>query len=561
MYRHQRMRHLVHAALVLLLGSGIARPARAQCVYNPLTNDTPVATAAATTLYSFSGSSGYFGAVGVRPASGSNHDVSVFSTTAASPSCVTNQVGSSASVVSGVDFVIGDFRPGRNALGPWYPKVTRASGTGTAQAEWDSGSAEIVVDSDPIVRNTDQVLDVYQVFLEAGVNYVVDFRPSLGVTAKLLIFRNPSSAPFWAGRASRLVEASGVVNFTAPVSDLYAIVVVNDDGGVSTYSLAVEQCQPPIDLTSGVPVSTSPPLRYRQTQTEPYWSAVGVRGGGTDDWNLALFKTGRGALEPVCFKDTVATSVLAGPGVDFAVGDFTYNPLTPYYARVNQVTGSTVGVVEWDDGPDEFTIGASPLVRSTGPGDVLEVWDAYLTQGSTYTIFFERSGASDARFFLFENALQSSIVPYWAPRSQAVLTGISHASYSPTVTGYHGIVVVNENGGVGGYKVGVYGSAVGVGPTPVLPKHATLDGLTPNPAFGQTTIAFSLPRPGRVGFDVLDVTGRRVARLPAQDAAAGPGRMVWNARSAGTRVRPGVYFVRMDLAGEAVGLAKLVLLP
>ena len=473
---------------------------------------------------------------------------------------MTNQVGASATA-TGVDFVIGDFRSGRNGLGTFYSKLTRTAGVGSALTEWDSGGNEIVVDDDPIVRNTDHVLNVFQVFLEGGVSYVVDFRPSLGVDAKVLIFRNPSAAPYWAGRASRLVESNGITSFTAPASDEYAVVVVNDDGGFSTYSLAIDQCQPPIDLTGGVPVSTSPPLRYVQAQTQPYWSAVGVRGAGTEDWDLTAYKTGRGTLEPVCFKDTVATSNRVGPGVDFIVGDFTYNPLTPYYARVKQMSGSQVGIVEWDDGPDEFTIGAAPLQRSTGPGDVLEVWDVYLTYGQTYTIYFERSGAADTRFFVFENGLQSATVPYWAGRPAAVLTGTGFTGYSPAVTGYHGIVVVNDNGGVGTYKVGVYGTAVGVGPPPALPNRPTLDALTPNPAFGQTTIAFSLPRAGRVGFDVLDVTGRLVARIPARDQAAGPGREVWNARSGDGNVRPGVYFLRMDYGGSPVGLAKLVLLP
>jgi hypothetical protein len=559
----QRLRPLRRILVLLapaLAGLGLSLPARAQCTYNTLTNDIPVTSASATTLYSFSGSSGFWGAVGTRSASGSNHDLAVFSSTAASPTCVTNQVGASATA-SGVDFVLGDFRPGRNGLGTFYSKLTRTTGSGSALMELDSGGDEIVVDDDPIVRNTDQVLDVFQVFLEAGVSYIVDFRPSLGVDAKVLIFRNPAAAPYWAGRASRLVESTGLTNFTAPGSDEYAVVVVNDDGGFSTYSLAIDQCQPPIDLTGGVPVSTSPPLRYVQAQTQPYWSAVGVRGAGSDDWNLTAYTTGRGALEPVCFQDSVATSSRVGGGVDFAVGDFTYNPLTPYYARVHQMSGSQVGIVEWDDGPDEFTIGADPIQRSTGPGDVLEVWDVYLTYGLTYTIFFERAGAADTRFFVFENGLQSSTVPYWADRSGAVLTGTGHTGYSPAVSGYHGIVVVNDNGGAGTYKVGVYGTAVGVAPSPALPNRPTLDALTPNPAFGQTTIAFSLPRAGRVGFDVLDVSGRLVARIPARDAAAGPGREVWDARSGGTHVRPGVYFIRMDYGGSPVGLSKLILLP
>jgi hypothetical protein len=36
---------------------------------------------------------------------------------------------------------------------------------------------------------------------------------------------------------------------------------------------------------------------------------------------------------------------------------------------------------------------------------------------------------------------------------------------------------------------------------------------------------------------------------------------VWDARSGETRVRPGVYFIRMDFAGTPSGISKIVLLP
>jgi hypothetical protein len=546
------------AASAFVLLSFAPESVHAQCTYNALGNDVPVSTASATTFYTFSGLSGSWGAVAVRPDAGTNHDLAVFSTTAGSPTCVSGQVGASAGA-SGVDLVVGDFRAGRNGLGPWYSKVSRVSGAGNAVVEWDRGGEELVVDDDPIVRNTDQVVDVFNVFLEGGVGYIVAFQPSMGVDAKVLIFRNPAAAPYWAGRSARLIESSGPTNFTAPTSDLYCVVVVNDDGGFSTYSLAIDQCQPPILLTSTFPVSTSPPLRYGMDQVEAYWSAIGVRGTGTEDWDVIGYKTGRGALEPVCFKDSVAASKTVGPGVDFVVGDFTFNPLAPYFARVLRVTGSQAGVVEWDDGPDEFSINAPPAERATGPGDVLEIWDAFLQAGTAYTIFFERTGAADTRYLVFENALQSAVTPYWAGRANAVQTGTTYGTYTPLVTGYHGIAVVNDNGGVGNYRIGVNGSAVDVGPGG--PARARLDALAPNPAFGRTTIAYTLPRAGTVGFDVLDVTGRLVTRVPAREAPAGPGRESWDARSAGGRVPPGVYFVSMNFAGKRVGLQKLVLLP
>ena len=552
-------RSLRCAALALVLFT-LAVPAAAfgQCTWPLLVNDVPVTTGAATSTWSFTAPGGHWGAVGVRSPAGSDHDLTVFQDPSG-PSCVTNPLGGSSGSI-GAEFVVGDFRAGRNGAGTWYPGITRTAGAGACTVEWDSGGAQIVVDAPPTVHSTDQVLDVYQVFLEGGVSYFIDFRPEPGVEEKVLIFRNPSVAPYWVGRQGRLHEAAGPTHFLAPGTDLYCVVVVNDDGGASTYSLAVDQCQPPIALVSGTSTATAAPQRYRLDQAQPYWSSVGVRGTGGDDWNVIGYKTGSGALEPTCFKDQTSSSSVPGAGVDFIAGDFGFNPLAPFFARMLQASGSAPGVVEWDAGADEIFLNAAPLERTTGASDVLETWDAWFDAGVSYSIFFERSGAANTRFFVLENAAQSGVVPYWTGREGAVLSATSHAGYTPLASGYHGIVVVNDNGAAGTYRIAYYGAQVGVAPTRG-PGRATLDALAPNPAFARTAIAYSLPRAGRVAFDVLDVNGRRVESLGPIEAPAGAGRAQWDGRSGGARARAGVYFVRMTFEGRSSGLAKLVLLP
>ena len=230
----------------------------------------------------------------------------------------------------------------------------------------------------------------------------------------------------------------------------------------------------------------------------------------------------------------------------------------PYFARVIRASGGSPATVEWDDGPDEIFPNDPLIVRNTDTSDVLEVWDTYLEAGKTYDIYFERSGAANTRFFLFENPAPS---PYWAGRSAAVLTGTGVTAYAPTVTGYHGIVVVNDNSASGTYKLTLYGTRVGAEADKIAGP-ARITALAPNPAFAGTAVAYALPRAGRVAFDVLDVAGRRVARLAPIDAAAGPGRVRWDGRADdGARARPGVYFVRMTFEGRASAPSKLIVLP
>lgn len=552
---------LLGALAALGVAPLVARPpvADAQCSYTSLTASTPTSSGAAVTDYTFTSPGNAWGAIGIRSDAGSEHGLGVFSATAGSPTCVQNSVGSSA-LSGGVDFVIGDFRAGRDAPGPWYAQATRSSGSGAVLTEWDPGTAELTVDDDPIIRNTDQVVDVYQVFLEAGATYTIVFSPSAGVNAKVLLFKNPGTGAYWASRSGAQLESSGNASYPVTVSDEYAIVVTNDDGGLSTYSLAVEQCQPAITLASGSAVSTSPPLRYLAAQTEPYWSACGVRGSGSDDWDITAFKTGHGTIEPVCFTDTLVTSARRAAGVDFVVGDFNFNPTATYYTRVSQFSGAQLGAVEWDDGPDEITVGAPPVARSTGPGDVLEVWDVNMNAGSTYTINFPHVGSADVKWLLFENAIQSPTIPYWSGRAGAVATGNGSADYVPTVTGFHGIVVVNDNGSAGSYQLAVYGAGTGVGDGAAVGPPG-IEALVPNPSLGHTLVRYRVSKAERVAFDLIDVSGRRVASMGELDATPGEGSLAWDARSTGRRVPPGLYFVRMTVGGKLLSIQKFLLLP
>jgi len=68
--------------------------------------------------------------------------------------------------------------------------------------------------------------------------------------------------------------------------------------------------------------------------------------------------------------------------------------------------------------------------------------------------------------------------------------------------------------------------------------------VAPNPiARGAVSIRFELLRSGRVTLDVLDVTGRRVARITDAPLAAGSHRVSWNAEAAGGA---GVWFLRLE---------------
>jgi len=82
----------------------------------------------------------------------------------------------------------------------------------------------------------------------------------------------------------------------------------------------------------------------------------------------------------------------------------------------------------------------------------------------------------------------------------------------------------------------------------------------PNPFRDDTTIRFSVPSDGSARVRVYNVAGQLVRELPRVRASAGDNLVSWDGRnSEDQRVASGVYFVRVDAAGETAS-AKVVLL-
>lgn len=73
----------------------------------------------------------------------------------------------------------------------------------------------------------------------------------------------------------------------------------------------------------------------------------------------------------------------------------------------------------------------------------------------------------------------------------------------------------------------------------------------PNPFGPATTIRYSIAEPGPVSLSIYDVRGRRVRSLVTGAQPAGTHSVSWNGRDEhGVRVSSGIYFVRLQRAGE-----------
>jgi hypothetical protein len=503
--------------------------------------------------FSFAQQYNYWTAVGVR-STGADWDIGLNSASsgAAPPVCFGGYLANSAGVPPRADFVIGDFN--WNALGTYYVRPYLYAGTAGARVSWDSGADQVPVNGPAVGRNqTGEVLEVWDVLLVAGTTYTIYFTHPPALDSKLLLFKNPGGQ-YWANRNAAVFETSGTTTYTPTVTEFYGLVVVHDGDSIGeNFFVAVSTCPQVPALTSGTPIAVASPTEiYRFAEYDHNWSAVGVR--STSNWNLQINTDPSGAAPPTCVSGTIAGSFSPDPGVDFAVGDFNHNLRQEYHVTFSRPSGSDGAVVEWDDGSD-LTVGAPPISRTTGSNDVLETFDVFLNAGQTYNISFVRQGDADTRFYLYRSFNGSM----WGFPSTSVLNGTFSGQYTAPATDWYGIVVANANGASGSYELAVQPLTVAVEPGPG-PALSRLQSVQPNPANGPLRIEFELAHSGAVEFDVVDLAGRVVARVPTREFSAGRWAHAWDGRADdGRKLTAGVYFVRMRLEGHAIGTRKLVI--
>lgn len=106
-----------------------------------------------------------------------------------------------------------------------------------------------------------------------------------------------------------------------------------------------------------------------------------------------------------------------------------------------------------------------------------------------------------------------------------------------------------------------FGGAVDVAETPqTLPLALELNQNQPNPFRPETTIRYALPQAGDVSLVVYDVQGRVVRTLDRGTKESGRYNVRWNGLdNQGARVAAGVYFYRLEAAGQVLTRKMTVL--
>ena len=218
-----------------------------QCVPpDTMTTNTPFATVATQNYKVFNQGWFYWSGVGVRGASG-DWDIEQFDQGGAGlgtyPTCFGFPLAGSYAT-TGADFIVTNFNDLHTPPGVFGTRAYRYGGTGGATIEWDDGPDEFAVGGTVSKVGWPDLLDVFDIQLTAGITYTFDLTHSAASDIKVLLFTSyaaPGGGYYYvAPRSARVMETGGRYGiYTAPSTEYYGVVIVNDNGVQGDYTLTV----------------------------------------------------------------------------------------------------------------------------------------------------------------------------------------------------------------------------------------------------------------------------------------------------------------------------------
>lgn len=225
---------------------------------------------------------------------------------------------------------------------------------------------------------------------------------------------------------------------------------------VATAGPAAAQCSY-VPLTSGISqsVSATPGFFSILPPSPSWWTVVAVRPGAGEDWDLAVSSTT--AAPPACVSGALATSDRGSGEADVIAGDLVSGGGATYYPSTWRYGGGSLPArVEWENpapGAGVLFTNGPPVTAEPGPEDVLQVWQAWLGSGYSYTVELYAEGTASLRLLVFENGTSG---PVWRNRVSAAFSmAPGTQTYTPSAMGVHAFAVVNDNGGVCRYALSI----------------------------------------------------------------------------------------------------------
>ncbi len=212
-----------------------------------LTSGNALGGNASTSYYTFNQSQNYWSVVGLHSPLGSDYDLQLFDNSAYTTTLA------SSSTIDSTDFIVSDHNHSRSGI--FYPRVTRYSGNGTFNVQYEGGTEMLQSGSRGYsVFETSRIARVWDVYLNPGTHTFRCDRVSGSGDLGIALFAS-NGAAYYAGKQASVAHSDGYsdaesFSYTVTASDYYGLVVYKNTSDMAACSLFVDVPTPTIVITS-----------------------------------------------------------------------------------------------------------------------------------------------------------------------------------------------------------------------------------------------------------------------------------------------------------------------
>jgi hypothetical protein len=190
--------------------------------------------------------------------------------------------------------------------------------------------------------------------------------------------------------------------------------------------------------------SPVPSHNFSYNTTTSYWSAVAVRTPVGTDADLSVF-------DDRALGSNIGGSAYGGSAIDFVAVDSNRRSYGDYYPQVRRYSGTGRYRVELAQGSSILSAGSQTV--SMGLREIVAVRDVYLTAGTPVTIRATPTKAAQNPELHLMGSDAANTATWVRSRSSAVASSSAagpgaaeQITYTPTVSGWYGLVVINAAG-------------------------------------------------------------------------------------------------------------------
>lgn len=521
-----------------------------------LAEETPTSSYLDLSLYSFTPNAFSWAVAACRPGASTNLRLQLYE-----DSHFENRLETSDDYAN-VEFIAADYNPSKSTD---YLRVLRQSGADFKRTEWEQDD-EVLVGFETNVWDEDHICKVWDVSLTAGQTYMFrQYESADPIHAGIYLMSSADGDRYVQKSEAEASSISGGADgqwflYTPAATDWYGFVMTTNDAVSSgSYTVGVG---PRISMAPKIAYMYNDEVIWADVPDVNFWSVAAMRAGGGSEGQPNVWAC------PGFDNDCFETGDDAGPGIRYVVIDGRRAPNQPYYPRFDRTSGTGQQIVMYDNANQQSITFDDPNTVETADGafsvqTIVNMWDLNVRVAP---IRLEISvtplaPGMDVGLALFSSSATDYILPSYAALASANDHGVDGEErivVSLSATGIYGLVVVNQNGAPGSYRIEVRNWELSDVADGLEPREPSFRSIGSTPSMGSVPFEIALVERATVDVGVFDVRGRRVRDLAIGTLDPGVHALTWDGRDdAGNWVASGPYFVTMT-AGERRHTVKVI---